>query len=488
MMPSGPAPSMLLRHELRLLWRDPGAAGATIALGLCLLAGLLSGRQWQATQVARHDADLAATMQRGDSLTRTIRQAFADTGAAREKSSALRHPVAIGTNYLPLRASLPPAPLGALAVGQRDLFPTVVRLTPRSFQTLDVSTELVNPRNLLEGRFDPTHVVVALLPLFLIGLTFNVLSGERDRGTLGLLATMPVSPMRMLGIRLVARALPALVLLGLLGLALLADGGRDALAPLLWWGMGVLAYVAFWLGLALLVNSLGWTSAANAMALASVWLVVVLIAPAMLQASAQWRHPPPSRVALTGQQREASRAAYARAQEVMRRYLGDHPELAPGDPEAVMEDYMSRLYAVQNEVDRALQPTVAAFDSARVRQQRLGARWGVLSPAAVLHGISTDVAGSSMTRFQDFHDQLRRVHLAWQAHFIPPVFQRRELTLAEFESRPTWTPPPAMSDTVAGRMLARVAWLWCLALLLWVGAWRRLRTSLVSAAAGAPSP
>jgi ABC-2 type transport system permease protein len=59
---------------------------------------------------------------------------------------------------------------------------------------------------LLVGTFDFVFAVVAIFPLFILGLTHDLVSSERERGTLTPLLTAPISFDRILIAGRLARA------------------------------------------------------------------------------------------------------------------------------------------------------------------------------------------------------------------------------------------------------------------------------------------
>src|SRR3546814_6574788 len=83
------------------------------------------------------------------------------------------------------------------------VFVLMIRRPPRATRTdtlfpyttlsdLD-NFEIENPLNLMTGTFDISFVVIFLLPVFIIALTYDMLSGEKESGTLALAMTQPVS-------------------------------------------------------------------------------------------------------------------------------------------------------------------------------------------------------------------------------------------------------------------------------------------------------
>ena len=111
------------------------------------------------------------------------------------------------------------------------------------------------------------------------------ISEERESGTLALVASQPVSLRSLLLARLVIRGgVVVIVGIGTSLAALGLFGGLEnvAAADVAAWCAAVLATVSFWSGLAALVNLTSWRSAVNAAALTVAWVMLVVVAPALL--------------------------------------------------------------------------------------------------------------------------------------------------------------------------------------------------------------
>ena len=106
----------------------------------------------------------------------------------------LRSPGAVGATVGARPALLPPGPLAVLAVGQRDVWPTAVRVSSRLDPLRDRYDTLESPRALALGHLDLVFVLVHLLPLLIFALGYDLVSGERERGTLPLLLVSPAAP------------------------------------------------------------------------------------------------------------------------------------------------------------------------------------------------------------------------------------------------------------------------------------------------------
>ena len=103
------------------------------------------------------------------------------------------------------------------------------------------------------------------------------------------------------------------------------------------------AYVAIWLGIALIVNARGKNAAANAVTLAVCWLAFVLLIPATARFSARAVAPVPPQSALRNAKRDATMRVGVDLYEqgvkalddprslsstIVARYLTDHPDFS----------------------------------------------------------------------------------------------------------------------------------------------------------------
>jgi ABC-2 type transport system permease protein len=189
------------------------------------------------------------------------------------------------------------------------------------------------------------------------------------------------------------------------------------------WTFTVAAYGLFWLGLATLLNSRGWSSATNAITLAGVWLVLVAIVPSVINVAISAIHPLPSRIALVEAARDAQNRALIRISNSI-------------DPIDMDQRARGSLMQIM-EAEREVQPVLRRFDEQLAKQQEQVRRWRLLSPAIMtqlaLTGIA-DTDGDRYTRFVDATEEFRR---KWRA-FLSPVYARR-FTSADVDRIPKFS-------------------------------------------------
>jgi ABC-2 type transport system permease protein len=200
----------------------------------------------------------------------------------------------------------------------------------------------------------------------------------------------------------------------------------------------VAAYCLFWFSVAAAVNAFGRSSATNAMILAGIWLVLVVIVPASVNLFVTGAYPVPSRVELVQAIREATNDANQRAASVMARYFLDHPEMVPQGEAPDPNDYQARSYAIREDVERAMAPVLARYDEQLLAQQMQVDRLKYLSPSIVAQEALNDIAGTGLARYKHFLGLVDRFHQEWRDYFVPKVFARRSLSASDYEAFPAF--------------------------------------------------
>lgn len=472
----------IIRHEWRAL-----AADATLWLvGAVFIAaigyGVWNGARWVQFQRA---AIATATLEEGERYGRL--RAQLDELARGGKVSPFadpRSPSNAGGRLGPRYAVLPPAALAPLAVGQSDLLPYYFKVSTDSRDAVVSATEIENPQRLLVGRFDLAFVLIFFYPILILALAYNMLSAEQEQGTLSLTLSQPVSLTTLLAGKVVLRAGVLVGTVVVCTLAALVVGGVDLAAPgafvrlALWLG-AVVGYGAFWFGVAMVVASLGLRSAANATVLASVWLVFVVVLPAVFNLAATTFFPVPSRMELVQAVRVASDDANAAGSKLLAGYYEDHPELATGDAAQAMNDFNVIRVAVNDDVERRVRPVIERYEAQVARQQQLVDGLRFISPAVLMQSALFDVAGTGHARHQAFLRQVDTYHAAWRGLFTRLIFQKAQFT--DYDSTPRFSFEEEAASTVAARVLPALAGLVVPALaLIWIALTRLARFPIVS--------
>ena len=460
----------VLRNEWRLLMADRPLRIALGLFALLLAYALANGVVWTRFQERTVEVAQAGNAER----TLALEQELTDieNGASpASRFSDPRLPNVLGGPRGRHTAVLDPGPLTALAVGQSDLLPYYydvnIYMNESSFQQ---NGEVESPLNLMVGRFDLAFLVVYLLPLLVLALSFNVLSEEREQGTLALTLSQPVSARGVVAAKLAFRALLVVAMvLAVSLLGILAAGGVDAPGRIFLWCAAVVTYTLFWFVLAALVNSLRRSSAWNATVLVGAWLVLVVVLPAAINIASGLLHPLPSRVQMITAQREASNEAVNRRSELLARYLEDHPEMAEGVV-ADEPDLGALAWAATDAVNRRLEEVTAEHDAQRAEQIALVRSYRFLSPALLAQEVLMDAAGTGDARFAAFQSQVRDFAERWRQYFVPAILAGEQMDASVLSDLPQFRLADETSADVARRAAVPLAFLGALLVLVIAGA------------------
>ena len=331
-------------------------------------------------------------------------------------------------------AVLPPAPLSLLCAGNSDLYRPAGKVyawsTPAS---LFAQGELRNPTNLRADTFDLAFVMIYLLPLFIIALNFDLLSGEREGGTLALKLSQPVRVLQVLLAKMLIRAAVVFLLMMCAvgaGWAMLAGGSGFSL---LVWTAAVCLYGAFWIALSLAVNSFGFSSSTNALVLAGGWILLTAVIPIVIDSVVQVRLPlsPRSEMILAGEEAELN---YSRErQTALERMWHEHPEYraASGMPSNARRAGLAAAFLLGQPVLEALEQR--RRDVLRRRDEAVtNLQW--LSPAVALQLALADLSGTGPARYRDFRRQVDEFVHEQRRVYFPMVFRGEKLTAAGYDT------------------------------------------------------
>jgi len=472
--------STAMRCEWRLVRTDPAWWAAVAVLVGCVGYALHNGRariDERARSVAEAQRDEA---RRRESLTGQLGRI--ERGEAKLPDAPFRDPrnaIYVGRGQGAAVAFLPEAPLSVAAVGLSDLYPQVLKVSAGSKDSFLFVDEIANPSHLLSGGFDLAFVAVYVYPLLLLALCYNVLSGEREQGTLALTAASSAPLTAVLGGKLLVRAggptaAGVAGLWGLLAVTAPAAFSREGVAMLGVLTLTIVLYGVFWVALALLVNSFRRDSAFNAVALVMAWVLLLLVLPAALNAVAQISYPAPARAEMVLAVRNAAVDAERDRDATEARYREQHPDTGGG---AINDERTRRTLEVTLAAD-ARADEVLARQEARVREQRrLSDRLAFLAPPALVHDAVAELAGNGHTRWDDYLVRVGAFHKTWQKFFVERAQRGAALRTADYALFPRFearVAQAAFSPQSGWRVLVAVTWVAVVTvgLLHWAG--RRL--------------
>lgn len=423
--------SQNIRHEVRLLSRNYWFISLSLVLVLlCLYAGYNGLRHFERRQ-ADQQQTIAAQQEKED----LIQEVALTLSKGEEHPSAFRLSpmnVAIYTGQL---ATMPATEMSKLAIGQSDLYTHQIKISSSEDLATLSFNELNNPVQLLFGNFDLAFVLTYLVPLVIIAFTYNLRTQELESGRLRLLASNPINTNLWLLQRFIIRYCSlAIILTFILTLtAVIVDMAFSL--NLVTFFLLTYAYLAFWFAVSYLVNIYGYSSAKNAVSLLSLWILLVLILPTVINQAANTVYPMPSRVTLLNEIRQTKKELSQEQDKVLDEYLRNHPELIRNEGQNAY-GYWQGYFASQELMEEQLSPVIDRFDEQLTKQQKWVDSWGLLSPAVLFQDGATELAGTSSKNYNEFKANVRSFSLDWRAHFMPFVFDNSMLEHSDLEALP----------------------------------------------------
>ncbi|MFG6429881.1 DUF3526 domain-containing protein [Roseateles sp. LYH14W] len=430
-----------LRFEWRLLSRSRWAMAALLLLLALSTVAVVSGLR----EVQRQQDTIArvAELQREE--------------LARQAPKLTRNGDAGTVGYYAFLGTWDePTPAAFLALGLRDATPYVLRVRALALQTQLHEGETYNPELALAGRFDLAFVAVYLLPLFLIALLYDLVSSERQSGRLATLLALPGAGralwLRRAGLRAGLAAL--CVLLPVLAGGVVSGMPVAALAAVM---LALLAYIACWTGLALLVGLRGGSSVANATALMGGWALLTLVLPTLGGAVLSRAVPVQQGVDLMLAQRQAVHGAWDISREdTLARFYQSHPQWQHTAP-LPAGFHWKWYYAFQQLGDERVAPQVAAYRAALLARQQATEGLGFALPGVGLQAVLHRVAGTDLLAQLAYQDAITAFHRRLRHQLYPYLFEERKFEAADFARLPRFEPPAPAVDIPLAPLAALAA-------------------------------
>lgn len=445
----------LAHWEVRRLAAEPtGFVLIALWCGLLMVAAYQGHRQVRMQQAQIDTAqkeDLAAWAQK--------RALLVEVEAGRKQPEPFADPRSPTNSVMGRSGERPvillPTPLAALSGGSGDLAPPVQR-TGMITKLIGPAQSIENPANRLAGPLDLAFVVSALLPLFVLALSFDVLAHERDARIWSLLASQPTSLGRIVAVRLAVQFVAFWLPLAFAAVwATMASADvPSSLMTLtgeiaLWLGFAAL-YLAFWQLLAALLNFRGRSSATNAVLLAGAWLASVLLIPSAVDAVVQSIAPPPDRREFLLEVRGVETELVKRADELREAYYAANPDQRP---QVALNEYdayyVGNLYPRALATDAALAPALARLSAERVAQDRWWRQLAWLSPTLAFRLSTEQLAGVTPLQRGLLAERAKAFQRELRAAFGANLASMRPLTVADYDRTPT---PPSIALAFSERL------------------------------------
>lgn len=335
-------------------------------------------------------------------------------------------------------ALLHPHSLAHMSLGQRDIEPYYYKLTGMSLYYQLFESELANPLKLYVGNFDLSFVLIYLFPLLIIAFTYGLYAEEKENGMLPLLRLQTIGLRKILLIR-IAFYYFLIVGLGILlsSIGFLVSTEVDILSISLWLS-AILCYLSFWFALMFLLISLKKNSSLTAISAASLWLLFLIVLPAVLNVYANILYPidNTSLAEITRRKGLENEDDMDEAKSVISEYL-EHRDGLKGADSLIDVNTRAKAYAAFTALnDHHHRKEVSDyFDQIRLRQKMISLfRWA--NPAVNTQGILNEIVETDSEIFQSFYQSIESFHKDITNFYFDRLFLNKNITNKDYETLP----------------------------------------------------
>jgi len=326
------------------------------------------------------------------------------------------------------------SPLAGLAMGQKDVNPNVLSLKILTLEGQKHETDLVNPYQLLYGNLDLSFVILYVFPLLIITFCYNLCSEEIETGTWKLVSVLAASItwflLKKISVRMIF-LFTALLLLFILAGFIMKIPFDVAFAVFI---ITSFLYLLFWFALCFLVIAFKQSSNFNATTLLSLWLVLVMLLPAVLNNWVANKYPVPEAFTTSIQQRNAYHQKWdTNKRETVEKFYASYPQFESyGYPQEEGFNWLW-YYAMQHLGDKESRKQSNLMHTKISYREYTSRIWAKFIP--VLHTQLTlnDVAGTSLLNHLSFLDYTSTFHEQTRLFFYPKIFSNENAKALDWQ-------------------------------------------------------
>lgn len=349
------------------------------------------------------------------------------------------NPVAMGNYYGGIYLTLTPTPLAVISNGQSDIFPYYSKVNIGSTNAGKDNDNFESPMNIATGGFDLGFVFVFILPLLIIAFSYNILSSEREQGTLRLLLSMPINIKIWLLEKITFRYFFIVVLISvLLTLSLYIIGVNFLDTSYLLLLLSIALYTLFWFGLAFLVNLLNKSSSQNIILLLGTWLLFVLIIPSFVNILASSVHPSPSRVQYVTSKRAIEKEFEKKEEAILQKFYEENPSEKDSEKDATnrFRSYWNRNFILLDEKNKFMDAFENKYKKQAMNQRKFANKLSWISPAVILQNTMNEIAETDTQHYLNFQNNTKTFQKRWINYFYTKYKNHQKLTVKDFNNFP----------------------------------------------------
>ncbi|WP_422080593.1 DUF3526 domain-containing protein [Ulvibacterium sp.] len=317
----------------------------------------------------------------------------------------------------------PADPLAGLSIGQSDVNPSIKRITIKTFEAQKHDTDLINPMNLQSGNLDFSFVLIYLVPLLVIVFSFNAVSEETETGTWRLVATQTRSKLGFVITKLSVRLLLIVGVLIFLFLAAKVVFNIPFNSVFLVMFILSVLYTIFWFTLCFFIICFKKSSGFNALMLLSIWLVLLILLPAGINAYLAFKYPVPEALGTAIAQRDGYHTKWDMEKlPTIQKFYDHYPQFEKYGYPTEGFNWLW-YYAMQQMGDDDSRNERESLNSKIQLRERHSAQFASWLPNMHLQLALNQLAGTSLGQHIDFLEATEKFHERLRLFFYPKIFE-----------------------------------------------------------------
>jgi ABC-2 type transport system permease protein len=327
-----------------------------------------------------------------------------------------------------------PGPLAGISIGQRDVNPSIQRVTIRNLENQVYDTDLNNPSNLLLGNMDLGFVIIYLFPLLIIAFTYNLLSEEKEGGTWDMIRLHAASPTKILWQKMVMRlcvVFAAAFLLMVLAVIILSVPLNDALLAI---AALFSFYLLFWFGLSYWLVSWKKNSSFNAVCLLALWVLLTILAPAMVNSFISNAYPVPEALQTAIRQRQGFHEKWDMDKKVTLDKFYEHYPQYRKYPLPDKQFSWLWYYAMQQMGDDESAKESQSLKEKLWKREEVSSEIAMILPVLHVQLALNNLAGTGLQNHLQFLNSTKCFHEQMRLYFYEKIFEGRPVNSVDWKN------------------------------------------------------
>ncbi|WP_291961861.1 DUF3526 domain-containing protein [Maribacter sp.] len=336
--------------------------------------------------------------------------------------------------YLRFTLIKKPENISAISIGQSDVNPLLQAVTIRALEGQKYDTDFENPSLLMSGNLDLGFVIIYLFPLVLIAMTFNLYSEEKELGTWRILAAQTSGKAQFLFKKLLVRIVYVFAVL--IFLMILASTILQIPMNTNFWAIFLLSvlYILFWSALCFWMVSFLKNSSFNALALISIWVVLTILFPALVNNYVINTYQVPEALDAMVEQRDGYHEKWDMKKDItMNGFIGSYPQFIKYE---VPEDEFSWIwyYGMQYMGDMAAKETSQEMTDKIMLRNKVSEQIALLVPTMHAQLSFNKLAGTDMVSHLSFLEALTNFHKNLREGFYTKIFDHKSSDAVDWQN------------------------------------------------------